>query len=232
MLIIGLTGGIATGKSTVSKRLKDYHHIVVVDADRVAHEVVEPGRPAYNEIVNYFSAIDPDVVLADGTLNRPALGRIVFGNADHRRKLNSIVHPAVRKSMAWQIAKAWISGEKLVVADVPLLFEANLDRFVGVSVAVLCDEDLQYQRLRARNPHLSEEDARQRIASQMPLSEKQKKAAYVIENNGSLEELNSKVDAFVANATPSALRTWAQRVPPIGLTYALWAYLFPIRSQI
>lgn len=232
MLIVGLTGGIATGKSTVSKRLRDHHHIVIVDADAVAHEVVEPGKPAYNEIVKQFGSVTPDLVLPDGKLNRPALGRTVFGNPDRLRVLNSIVHPAVRKTMAWQIAKSWVQGEKIVVADVPLLFEAKLDQFVGLSVAVLCDEEIQFERLRARDPHLSEDDAHRRIASQMPLSEKRRRADCVIENDGSLEDLNAKVDAVVADIMPSEMRTWAQRVPPIGLGYALWAYLFPVRSNM
>lgn len=228
MLVVGLTGGIATGKSTVSNILKTQFDYPVIDADVIAREVVEPGKPAYNAIVDYFGGITPHLVKDDGSreLNRPALGQSVFGNDTHRKVLNSIVHPAVRKAIAWAVISYWLRGYKLVILDVPLLFESKLDRFTGLNVAVLCDGEVQYQRLTSRDPHLSEQDARERIASQIPLKTKRELADIVIENDGSMQELEEKLRQFSAlkSMNPSFLLTLLQWVPPIGLLWGLYVY--------
>jgi dephospho-CoA kinase len=130
--VVGLTGGIATGKSTVSSLLKS-SNIPVVDADVLAREVVEPGTPALRAIAKEFG---PDVLRDDGSLDRPKLGSIVFSDETKRRKLNAIVHPAVRKGMAWAIVGHWLKGERICVVDVPLLVESKLYRFVGRVVVV------------------------------------------------------------------------------------------------
>lgn len=224
MLILGLTGGIATGKSTVSKRFKSHYIIPVVDADVIAREVVDPGMPAYRAIVEYFSDITPQLLNEDGSLNRGALGRTVFENERHRQKLNSIVHPAVRKAMAWQILKAWLCGNSIVVLDVPLLFESKLDKFCGLSMVVTCDDEKQLERLLERDRDLSVSDAKNRIASQMTMEEKVKRADLVIDNNGSIEELYTKLDAAINSVKPGTLRTLLQLFPPFGLLFALVSY--------
>ncbi|GME71670.1 unnamed protein product [[Candida] boidinii] len=127
MLIVGLTGGIACGKSTVSKRLEEHHKLPIVDADKIAREIVQPGKPSYNKIVTYFGQKIPNLVNDDNTLNRQALGGYVFANKDELRVLNSFTHPEVRKQMVWNVIKAWLSFEKMVILDVPLLFESKLD---------------------------------------------------------------------------------------------------------
>lgn len=226
MLILGLTGGIATGKSTVSKRLASAHNLPIVDADLIARQVVEPGTPAYAQIVAHFSAQVPDLVLPSGALNRPALGRAVFGNEPNRLFLNGVVHPAVRREMLRQVVVAFLRGCDVVVLDVPLLFESNLARFCSTTVVVACDEDLELQRLLDRDAHLTEEDARKRIASQMPLDEKRKRAQHVIENSGTLEELDKQVDELLSKVRPSkvsTLATWLGAPVALGgVAIALW----------
>lgn len=131
--VVGLTGGIASGKSTVSSLLQK-HNLPIIDADILAREVVEPNTPGFKAIINHFG---PDRVLkADGTLDRARLGEIVFNDADERRWLNGIVHPAVRRLMVRRVFECWIRGEWCVIIDVPLLIEAGIWRWVGEVVVV------------------------------------------------------------------------------------------------
>ncbi|GMF08599.1 unnamed protein product [[Candida] boidinii] len=128
--------------------------------------------------------------------------------------------------MVWNVIKAWLSFEKMVILDVPLLFESKLDVYCAVSVCVVCDEDVQLQRLMNRNPELSEEECRNRIASQMGNSEKIKKSDIVVDNGSSLEELYSKIDGVVTGITPWTIVSMIEiLVPPIGLISALFCYL-------
>jgi dephospho-CoA kinase len=131
-LVVGLTGGIATGKSTVSSLLKA-SHIPIVDADIIAREVVAPGTPALKQIEQTFGA---EILKEDGTLDRPKLGSIIFSDPKARAKLNAIVHPAVRRGMFWAVVGHWWAGEKLCVMDVPLLIESKLYPYVGRVVVV------------------------------------------------------------------------------------------------
>ncbi|KAI8052179.1 dephospho-CoA kinase [Syncephalis plumigaleata] len=133
MKVVGLTGGIATGKSTVSRQLSQYYPIV--DADRIAREVVAPGQPAYREILKHFSDI-PDLLLEDGQLNRPRLGQVVFGDAERRKALNGCTHYYIRRRMLWEIIYYWFLGEPVLILDVPLLMESRLDRFISTAVVV------------------------------------------------------------------------------------------------
>lgn len=228
MIILGLTGGIATGKSTVSKRFKSVHNLPVVDADVIARQVVEPGTSAYRKIVNHFGS---SILLPDGHLDRPALGRVVFNNEKERQFLNSVVHPAVRKEMLRQVISAYIRGHDIVILDVPLLFESNLARFCSKTVVVTCDDSKQFERLRARDPHLSEEDARSRIAAQFPMEKKEKMATYVIDNNGSLEQLYAQVDDLVKNIRPNYLINMAEWLGPPVITGLLAALLFAFKTS-
>ena len=132
-IVVGLTGGIATGKSTVSTLIKKHSSAPVIDADVIAREVVEPGSPALEKIRDYFGS---DILLADGTLDRAKLGRVIFGDEEKRKVLNGIVHPAVRRKLLTEIIKAWIGGYSYCVIDVPLLIETGLYRWVGKVVLV------------------------------------------------------------------------------------------------
>ncbi|KAF5101833.1 hypothetical protein D0Z00_000695 [Geotrichum galactomycetum] len=227
MIILGLTGGIATGKSTVSTRLRTQHNLTIVDADIIARMVVEPGTTAYKKIVAHFGPTTPDLLHDDGSLNRPALGRAVFGNEPERLFLNSVVHPAVRKEMLKQAIMAYIRGSDIVVLDIPLLFESKLDRFCTTTVVVSCNEEQELARLLARDSHLTEEDARKRIASQMALEEKRTRAGHVIDNSGTLDELYAQIDDLVAKVRPSPVTNFATWLgPPVVTGVALIALLF------
>ncbi|GME73399.1 unnamed protein product [Ambrosiozyma monospora] len=227
MLIVGLTGGIASGKSTVSKRLHEHHSLTIVDADKIAKEIVEPGKPAYNKIVSHFQPNLPNLVDPETkALNRPVLGKYVFENKSELQVLNSITHPAVRRQMIWEIIKSWFSFDKMVILDVPLLFEAKLDEFCGVNVCVICDGELQLERLMARNPELSAEDCKNRIKNQMSNEVKISKSDVVIENNSTREKLYEEVDKIVKQLMPSTFWSYFEvLIPPVGLASALIVYL-------
>lgn len=181
-IVIGLTGSIATGKSTVASMFIDIG-IPVIDADRIAREVVEPGEEAYKKVVETFGE---EILLEDRSLNRPKLGRIVFSDEEKRNQLNSIVHPAIRKRMLEKRDAYLKNGEDCVVLDIPLLFESKLEHFVDKIIVVYVDEDVQLKRLLERN-QLTKEEALQRIRSQMPVKDKIELADAVIDNNGTIE---------------------------------------------
>lgn len=186
--VIGLTGGIATGKSAVSNILRMLD-VPVIDSDELAHRVVEKGQPALEEIAREFGA---EVFASDGTLDRRKLGELVFRSPKARKKLEEITHPRIMKMVLEQLARYRLEGRKLVVLDAPLLIEAGLQSMVDQVWVVVCDKDLQVQRLMQRS-NLTEEEALERINAQMPLEEKVKYADRIIENNGTLSELEQKV---------------------------------------
>ncbi|WP_146551093.1 MULTISPECIES: dephospho-CoA kinase [Rummeliibacillus] len=187
-MIIGLTGSIASGKSTVAKMFQELG-IPIVDADIVARVVVEPGTETLGKIVEAFGK---EILKDNGELNRAKLGDIIFHNPSKRKELNDIMHPAIRKEMLRQRDEWLEKGEQHVVMDIPLLFESRLQHFVEKILVVSVSEDTQLARLMERN-HLSEEEARARIASQLPLSEKEKGADAVIYNNGNLENTRDQL---------------------------------------
>ena len=186
--IIGLTGGIASGKSTVAKVIKDLG-IIVIDADQVAREVVQVGESAYYQIIKTFGK---GILNDDQTINRDKLGAIIFNDKDKRKKLNDIVHPAIRKRMNEQKEKYISEGKKTIVLDIPLLFESNRTDQVDKILLVYVNEDVQLQRLMERN-HLNKEEAMARIKSQIPLSKKKQMADEVIDNNGTIEETKKQL---------------------------------------
>jgi dephospho-CoA kinase len=193
-LVIGLTGGIASGKSTVSNMLKEMS-ITVIDADVEARLAVMNGEPAYKEIIAEFGK---NILLENGEIDRQKLGSIIFHQADKRQRLNEIVHPEVRKRMLEQVEKAKKNKEDVIVLDIPLLFESNLTYMVEKTILVYVNSDIQIQRLMERN-NLSPADAQARINSQMPLSEKMELADAVINNNGSLADTKQQLLKILAN---------------------------------
>lgn len=191
-LIIGLTGGIASGKSTVSAMLAELG-AAIVDADQVAREVVLPGEPALREIVQTFGQA---VLNEDGTLNRKKLGEIVFADEAKRKRLEGILHPAIREVMSGRISSLERENpDRLVVADIPLLYESGLDRLYPEVLLVYVPQSVQLERLMKRNGY-SEEEARQRLAAQLPIDEKKQKADWIIDNSGSLEDTREQVLQF------------------------------------
>lgn len=187
-LTIGLTGGIASGKSTVAKMIRELG-IPVIDADQIARDVVKVGEEAYKQIVQTFGQ---EILQENGEIDRAKLGAIVFHNEQERKKLNAIVHPAVRRRMLAE-KKAYVQkGAKTVVLDIPLLFESELTHLIDKIIVVYVDDDVQLDRLMKRNG-FSKEEALARIRAQMPLREKVKKADAVIDNNGTIEETKQQL---------------------------------------
>jgi dephospho-CoA kinase len=195
-LRIGLTGGIGSGKSLVAGMLRELG-AAVVDADRVAREVTAPGGPAYADVVREFG---PEVVGPDGSLDRRALAARIFGDAGARHRLNQLTHPHIRRRMAEEADRlAATPGVEVIVFDIPLLLETTDGRELGLDgiVVVYADEATRVRRLMARDG-LSESDARQRVAAQMPLEDKVARADWVVDNRGTPEETRAAVDRLWA----------------------------------
>lgn len=190
--VIGLTGGIASGKSTVSQMIKELG-IPVIDADLEARRAVEKGEAAYDEIVATFGK---EILLETGEIDRLKLGGIIFNDENKRQSLNNIVHPAVRKRMLEQKESLMKSGEPIIVMDIPLLFESQLAYMVDRTLVVYVDENVQLQRLMDRN-NFTEEEAMARIRSQMPLEQKSKLADAIIDNNGELDETRQQLETII-----------------------------------
>lgn len=182
-MIIGLTGSIASGKSTVAKMIESYG-LPIVDADVVARQVVEPGTPTLKKIAEAFG---PEVIAQDGSMDRVKVGSMIFHNEEMRKTLNSIIHPAIREEMLRQRDEFIYFGEKNIFMDIPLLFESKLEHFVEKIIVVSVKKEVQPQRLMERNG-FSEEEANARIATQIPVKEKEQLADAVIHNNGTLED--------------------------------------------
>jgi len=191
-LIIGLTGSIGTGKSMISEQFRTLQ-IPVVDADVIAREVVEPGKSAYDSIVESFGE---DILHDDKTLNRQALGSIVFQDETKRKQLNNIIHPAIRKEMLEQRDDYVSQGASCVVLDIPLLYESKLTHFVDKVLVVTVEPGVQLQRILDRDK-MSEEEALRRIQSQIPVAEKAEIADAVIDNNGSIEDSYEQLDTVL-----------------------------------
>lgn len=182
-LVIGLTGSIGTGKSTVAKMFKQLG-IPVIDADEIARLVVEPGKEAYEKIVETFGE---DILQKDRTLDRKKLGAIVFNDEEKRKQLNGIVHPAIRKEMLRQRDEYLEQHAPCVVLDIPLLYESKLEHFVDKVIVVKTSPEVQLERILARDD-LSKEEALKRINAQIDVAKKAEWADAVIDNDGTIEE--------------------------------------------
>lgn len=199
-MIVGLTGNIACGKSTVAQMLRTLG-LPVVDADQVARDVVLPGGPTLAEIAREFGA---EILLADGSLDRAALRLRVFQDEAKRRRLEQILHPAIAARSREQFQKHLSAGAKLVIYEATLLFEAGRQSdFDGVLV-VTCEHPAQKSRVLARDKTLSSELADQIIGAQMPQAEKVRLATWVIKNDGSVEDLQAKVKAWLKTVQPTS----------------------------
>ncbi len=184
MLNVGLTGGIASGKSTVAEMFVR-HGASLIDLDKLAHDVEKPQLPAWEEIVESFGE---SILLVDGSINRNKLAKIVFANKEKLLKLNQIVHPHVLREWQRRLQEIEKKNKKaIIISDVPLLFEEKLQNRVDITLLVLAAPGQQTSRLMARND-LTEAEAQRRLESQMPLEEKIKLADIVIENTGAPAE--------------------------------------------
>ncbi len=196
MDLIGLSGGIGSGKSTVSGFLRQLG-AHVVDADEAARAVVEPGTPGFDAVVAEFGA----AMVREGRLDRSRLAETVFHDRGALERLNAIVHPLVREWTVARLAEAADAGEAIVVQDIPLLFENNYEPLFTATVLVYVPEPLQVERLVARG--MAEADARARIANQLPIDEKRARATYLIDNSGSREETRAQTEKVWTEITAS-----------------------------
>ncbi|KAL8702423.1 MAG: hypothetical protein Q9201_004398 [Fulgogasparrea decipioides] len=250
MLLLALTGSLATGKSTVSNILSSPpHSLPIIDADLLARKAVEPGTRGYRRIISHFGPTTPDLLLpssdardvtgsqAKGNkendskakreaqargrpLNRAALGRRVFGSTRSRTRdrkfLNSIVHPFVRWQMCKLVLHYFVSGHWAAVLDIPLLYDSGLDNFAPVVMMVaVSDPKIQMQRLRVRDPHLSEQEARDRVESQGGVEEKVKRTeargrgrGWVVWNDGDKKELEREVGRAMESLEKGRRGVW------------------------
>lgn len=182
---LGLTGSIATGKSTAS-RFFQMHNIPVIDADLVAREVVIPGTDGLQAIVNFFG---PDILLPNGELNREQLGDIIFSDKEKKEQLNELLSQFIYKKMIEQMTELANKNEPLVVVDIPLLYEGSYDKMVDAVMVIYTSKETQLERLMQRN-NLSQVDALNRIHSQWSIDKKVELADYVIDNNDTLAATN------------------------------------------
>ncbi|MBP5972372.1 dephospho-CoA kinase [Brasilonema sp. CT11] len=189
--IIGLTGGIATGKTTVANYLASAYNLPILDADIYAREAVSVGSPILQEIAQRYGE---EILLADGNLNRQKLGEIIFNNQEERIWVEGLIHPDVGDRFLKEIA---LSPAQTLVLVVPLLFEAQMTNLVTEIWVVSCSEQLQLQRLMQRN-HLTLEQAQARITSQMSIAEKVAQADVVLDNSSTLEVLLKQIDTAIS----------------------------------
>lgn len=199
-VVIGLTGGIGSGKSTVARMLRELGAIVI-DADAIVHELQAPGMPMVDELA---AAFGPQILTPDGALDRKALGAIIFNDEAARQKLNTIVHPAVGVEFGRRLATAVAAGAPLIVLDIPLLFEGRESgrgsaaaRNVQTTVVVWVPESVQIERQITRDACLRAE-AEQRVRAQLPLDRKRELADHVIDNSGPLADTERQVRALYA----------------------------------
>jgi len=189
VILVGLTGNIASGKSTVA-RLLAAHGATIIDADALARRAVEPGSPALRAIVARWGNA---LLLDNGTLDRAALRRIVFANPAELEALNAIVHPEVRRLRDEDVAAARARDDRLVVCDIPLLYEQDMEREFARVILVHAPEDVRLERL-MRDRGLSRDDAMLMIVAQMPAELKRARADLVVENASTLEALEARVN--------------------------------------
>ena len=205
MHVIGLTGGIASGKSTVTGFFRD-REVPVIDADILGHRTYDPGTETFEAVVRAFG---PELVAADGSIDRKVLGGKVFGKPDELKRLTDIVWPGIRKLASEQLAEFETAGNSIVVLEAPLLFEAGWEDLADEVWVVVVEPEQAIQRLAARNG-LDEAAARARIDSQLSNAERTARADVVIENNGTLDELQARIqDAW--NALQGRLQAAAGR---------------------
>lgn len=192
MLKIGLTGSIGTGKSTVSKLLRE-RGIAVIDADLLAREIVKKGQECLNDLKNVFGN---QVLTIDGELDRKKLGQIVFSDDSKLELLNSVTHPHIRRRIKAQMNELESKNNKVIVLDIPLLFEAKMEDLVDIVLVVFAKEEIQIKRIMERD-NCTQEEAMRIIKAQISQQDKISKSDYTIDNSGTIEELKEKLNGFL-----------------------------------
>lgn len=193
-MILGLTGGIASGKSTASDYFRSLGYSVI-DADKIARGVVLPGAPALKKLEKTFGRA---IIQADGQLDRLALAGILFSSDKDRQTINAIMQPYIRKAIKKEIKRYTANSDALLVVDIPLLFEEKYEGLVDQVMVIAVNEDTQLERLMHRD-QITLANAKQRILSQMPIDEKKKRADIIIDNEGSREDMYDQIDDWLQN---------------------------------
>ena len=201
MKIVGLTGGISSGKSTVSSYLKQLK-IPVIDADQVARKVVEPNSQGAIEIRKTFGS---DVFEEDGSLNRQKLGALIFSNAENRQKLDDLLQPLIKIMILDEIEEYRQKGENMIVLDLPLLFEKQYEELCEDIIVVYISKELQLERLMRRNQYTKQE-ALSRIDSQLSIEEKRKRATVLLDNQGTIQQLYHQVEQWLVETKNDILQ--------------------------
>ena len=201
MKIVGLTGGISSGKSTVSSYLKQLK-IPVIDADEVARKVVEPNSQGAREIRKAFGS---DVFEEDGSLNRQKLGALIFSNAENRQKLDDLLQPLIKIMILDEIEEYRQKGENMIVLDLPLLFEKQYEELCEEIIVVYIPRELQLERLMRRNQYTKQE-ALSRIDSQLSIEEKRKRATVLLDNQGTIQQLYHQVEQWLVETKNDILQ--------------------------
>lgn len=196
MKVIGLTGGVGSGKSTVAEMLRELG-ATVIDADQATHEVYAPGTAGFDAVVAEFGQT---FVREDGAIDRRKLGALVFNDENARQRLSAIVHPLVREWMAARTAAAADRGDEIVIQDVPLLYENDLERIFSSVLLVYAPEDVQLDRL-VNGRGIPPDRAGAMIAAQMPIEEKRRRAHHIVDNSGTIEQTRSQVEEIWAQMT-------------------------------
>lgn len=190
MFLVGLTGGIGSGKTTVSNMLRSLK-CPVIDADEIAREVVKPGTTGWKRIQKHFG---PEAFLSTGELDRKYVAKIIFNQPEKRQLLNSIIHPLIRNRMIWRIIKLFFKGYQFVILDIPLLFESgSMLPYIEYTLVVNSTEDQQIERLTSRN-EFTKEEALVRIRAQISLNDKCDMATYIIDNSSSVDYTREQVE--------------------------------------
>ncbi len=208
MIVVGLTGGIASGKSTVSQIFKE-NGIPVICADELARNAVKPGSPALAEIRKVFGDY---LISHDGQLDRVAMAKLVFNNESKRKLLESIIHPHVAAEKERLLSQFENQGAEIVVVDVPLLYEAGWDKQFDLVIVVYVSPPVQEQRIIERD-HASRNDARARINAQMPIDQKRLLADRIVDNSGSIEETRRQVENIINELKAMAKDRYQAKTP-------------------
>lgn len=229
MFLVGLTGGIASGKSSVLQVFQQLG-CAVIDVDVIARHVVQPGYPAHRRIVEAFGT---EVLLENGDINRKVLGDLIFNQPDRRHLLNTITHPEIRKEMMKETFKYFLRGYRYVILDIPLLFETKkLLKYMKHTVVVYCERETQLARLMRRN-NLNLQDAEARISAQLPLKDKARMARHVLDNSGEWSITKRQVILLHAELErsleylPLRLGVLTGLAGIVSLLYLLTRYLLP-----
>ncbi|KQJ93728.1 dephospho-CoA kinase isoform X1 [Brachypodium distachyon] len=205
MRLVGLTGGIASGKSTISNLFKS-NGIPVIDADIVARNVVQKGTRGWKKIINAFGN---DILLENGEIDRARLGQMVFSDPVKRQILNRLLAPHISSGILWEIIKLWMKGCKVIILDIPLLFETKMDRWTNPVIVVWVDPQTQIERLMSRDG-CSQEQAQNRINAQLALDWKKSEADIVINNSGLLDDTKEQFREVLKQVSEPL--TWKERM--------------------